>query len=206
MMAAYPILMAAGGVALERVVRRPVAAVSAVAVSGLALAMMFLPLLPPAAEACYVAFLGANIKAERGKTSPIPQLLADRTGWRSFIDDLVRVYGSLPPEDQKRAIIYVPDYGHAGAIDLWGPQAGLPRVIASQNTYWHWSNGHTNSDVLIAVGAREADLRKVYRQVTRVDSVRCDYCMSWRDHMPIFVAKDPLVPLDSVWARTRFYE
>jgi 4-amino-4-deoxy-L-arabinose transferase-like glycosyltransferase len=209
MMAAYPILMAAGGVVLERVVHRPVAraaAVSVVAVSGLALAMMFLPLLPPAVEARYVAFLGTNIKAERGKTSPIPQLLADRTGWRSFIDDVVRVYGSLPPEDRTRAIIYVPDYGHAGAIDLWGPQAGLPRVIASQNTYWHWSNGHTNSDVLIAVGAREADLKKVYRQVTRVDTVQCDYCMSWRDHMPIFVARDPLVPLDSVWARTRFYE
>ena len=174
--------------------------------SGVVLAVMFLPLLPPAAEARCVAFLGADIKAERGKTSPIPQLLADRTGWHSFIDDMVRVYGSLPPEDRNRAIIYVPDYGHAGAIDLWGPQNGLPRVIASQNTYWHWSNGHTTTQVLIAVGAQEADLKKVFRQVRLVGIVRCDYCMSWRSHMPIYVAKDPIVPLDSIWARTRFYE
>jgi uncharacterized membrane protein len=209
MLAAYPVLMAAGGVALERLVRRPLARVAAgsvVAVSGLALSLMFVPLLTPGAEARYVAFLHADIKAERGKTSPIPQLMADRTGWRSFVDDMSRVYHALPAADRQRAIIYVPDYGHAGALDLWGPQARLPRVIASQNTYWHWSEGHTNTEVLIAVGARAGDLEKVFRDVTRVDTVRCDYCMSWRSHMPVYVAKDPIVPLDRVWRLTRFYE
>ena len=209
MLAAYPIVMAAGGVVLERMIRRPVsrvAAVFAVAASGAALALMFVPLLPPASEARYVAFFNADIKSERGKTSPLPQLMADRTGWQSFIDDVNRVYRSLPADEEKRAIIYVPDYGHAGAIDLWGPEMGLPRVIASQNTYWHWSEGHVNTDVLIAVGARPGDLEKVFRDVRRVDTVRCDYCMSWRSHMPIYVAKGPIVPLDSVWSRTRFYE
>ncbi len=208
-LAAYPILFAAGSVVLERLVRRSgprVAVASVVAASGAALALMFLPLLPPPAEANYVAFLHANIRAERGKTSPIPQLMADRTGWRSFLDDVDRVYRSLPSEDRKRAIIYVPDYGHAGALDLWGPRAGLPRVIASQNTYWHWSDGHASTDVLIAVGARPDDLRKVYRDVRPTGEVLCDYCMSWRSHMPIYVAKDPIVPLNRVWARTRFYE
>ena len=209
MLAAYPILMAAGGVALERVLRGPgwrIAAGSMVAASGLALSPMFVPLLPPPVEARYVAFFNADIKAERGKTSPIPQLLADRTGWRSFLDDMSRVYHALPDADRRRAIIYVPDYGHAGALDLWGPRAGLPRVIASQNTYWHWSDGRASTDVLIAVGARPGDLEKAYRQVVRVDTVQCDYCMSWRSHMPVYVAKDPIVPLNDVWARTRFYE
>ena len=207
--AAYPVLMAAGGVALERLIRRPVpriAAVSLVAVTGALLALMVLPILPPAAEARYVAFLHAEVRTERGKTSPLPQLMADRTGWRSFIDDISRVYHSLPDDDQKRAIIYVPDYGHAGALDLWGPSAGLPRVIASQNTYWHWSEGHASAPVLIAVAFDSSGLEKVYRDVRRVDTVQCTYCMSWRSQMPIYVARDPIVPLDQVWARTRFYE
>lgn len=207
--AAYPVLMAAGGVVLERLVRRPfprVAATAVVAATGAMLSFMFLPVLRPADEARYVAFLHADVKIERGKTSPLPQLMADRTGWRSFVDDVERVYRSLPPADQARAIIFVPDYGHAGAIDLWGPAAGLPRVISNHNTYWHWSDGRTSAPVLIAVGADPAGLQRLYRDVRPAGTVQCEYCMSWRSNMPISVAKDPIVPLDGVWARLRHYE
>ena len=57
------------------------------------------------------------------------------------VDDVARVHESLPLEDRRRALVYVPSYGHAGALELLGPARGLPPVIASQNTYWHWSVG-----------------------------------------------------------------
>lgn len=207
--AAYLVVMAAGGVAFERFFRRTAsrsAVVALVVLSSAALAPVVLPILPPEVEARYVAFLHADVRIERGKTSPLPQLLADRTGWRSFVDDVERAYRSLPSDDQRRAVVYAPSYGHAGALELWGPAAGLPRVIASQNTYWHWSEGHASTPVLIAVGARRGDLDKLYRNVRQADTVRCVYCMSWRNDLPIFVATDPIVPLDSVWRQIRHYE
>jgi 4-amino-4-deoxy-L-arabinose transferase-like glycosyltransferase len=207
--AAYPVVMAAGGVVFERFIRRPLprfAVVALVVLTGAALAPVVLPILPPEVEARYVAFLHADVRIERGKTSPLPQLLADRTGWRSFVDDVERVYRSLPSDDQRRAVVYAPSYGHAGAVELWGPAIGLPRVIASQNTYWHWSEGHASTPVLIAVGARRGDLDRLYRNVRLADTVRCVYCMSWRNDLPIFVASDPIVPLDSVWRQIRHYE
>jgi 4-amino-4-deoxy-L-arabinose transferase-like glycosyltransferase len=207
--AAYPAVMAAGAVALERFVRRPVlraAIVTLVVLTGAALAPLFLPILPPDVEARYVTSLHADVKIERGKTSPLPQLLADRTGWRSFVADVERVYRSLPSDDQRRAVVYVPSYGHAGSLELWGPALGLPRVISNQNTYWHWSDGHASTPVLIAVGARRGDLERLYRNVRQADTVRCAYCMSWRNDMPIYIATDPIVPLDSVWRQLRHYE
>jgi hypothetical protein len=75
--------------------------------------------------AAYMTPLGLQdrIAIERGKTSPIPQVLADRTGWESFIDDIDRVNHGLPDSDRQRAVVFVPDYvtlGHSsfGALHV----------------------------------------------------------------------------------------
>jgi len=205
----FPILLAAGAVATERLVHARaarVALVGATAAAGLALAPIVVPLLAPPVMARYAAAMGLTYAVERGKTSPIPQLLADRTGWESFVDDVERVYRSLSPEDQRRAIVYAPSYGQAGAVELLGAPRGLPRVIGSQNTYWHWSAGHTNTDVLIAVDGNVATLRTLFRDVREVAWTDCEYCMSWRNHKRIVVARGSIAPVESVWARARHYE
>lgn len=113
-----------------------------------------------------VARLGIQTSGERGKTSPIPQLLADRTGWESFVAQIAGIYAALPPEDRQRALIYAPSYGQAGAIDLLGRAYGLPRAIAGQNSYWHWSAREgVDADVVIAIDADPQDLRALFREV-----------------------------------------
>ena len=175
--AAYPLLLAAGAVVIERWLtraRRQVHAIArtaraaipgAILATSLALAPVALPLLAPPALAPLVTALGLNVAAERGKTSPIPQLLADRTGWESFVDDVERVHASLSAADRAHALVYAPSYGHAGALEFFGPSRGMPAVISGQNTYWHWSVGRTDSDVLIAVDANPDGLRRLYADV-----------------------------------------
>jgi len=209
--ALYPLLLAAGAVTIEGYIQNRLARttlIAVVATSAAALLPLVTPLLQPPALAAYIERLGLQkrIVLERGKTSSIPQPLADRTGWESFIDDIDRVYRRLPEADRRRAVVYVPDYGHAGALDLWGPSRGLPRVISSHNTYYHWSAGHADADVLIAVGANPKDLDLLYREYSLVDVVRCEYCMSWRAQMPIYVARQPIMSLNAFWPRTRHYE
>jgi len=209
--AGYPVLMAAGAVVVADYVRDRfvrAAMIAGAAVSAAALLPLVTPLLPPPALASYLARLGLQerIALERGKTSPLPQPLADRTGWESFVDDIERVYERLPEDDRRRAIVYVPDYGHAAALELWGPSRGLPRVICSHNSFFHWSAGHADADVLIAVGANPKDLDLLYREHSLVDTVRCEYCMSWRANMPIFVARQPVMAMNAFWPRLRHYE
>jgi 4-amino-4-deoxy-L-arabinose transferase-like glycosyltransferase len=217
--AAYPLLFAAGGVVIEQALhrlatRRPRAAATvrlalpALLVAGaILLAPLVLPLVPPPSLSRYVAALGLNAQAERGKSSPIPQLLADRTGWESYVDDVARVYWSLPAADRDRATLYAPAYGQAGSLELLGPRLGLPnRVIGAQNTYWHWSLGKVNTDVLIAVDANEVTLRSLFADVWEAGRIRCDYCMNWRNDIPIYVARRSIVPLETAWPRFRHYE
>jgi hypothetical protein len=217
--AAYPALFAAGAIAIERAIRRlgekrPILARSVacagpalVVLSALAVAPTVLPILPPPVTAKYTSVLGLTAQAERGKSSPIPQLLADRTGWESYVDDVERVYWSLPAADRAQVVFYAPSYGQAGSLELFGPARGLPnRVIGAQNTYWHWSVGGTNTDVLIAVDANPKTLRELFAEVWEAGRIRCDYCMSWRNDIPIFVARRSIAPISSIWPRARHYE
>jgi hypothetical protein len=174
--------------------------------SGLFVAPISLPLLPPERVAAYARATGILPRIERGKTSPIPQWLADRTGWPEFVADVEAVVRSLSSEDQARAIVYVPSYGQAGALELFGAPRGLPATICNQNTYHLWSTGHTDSDVLVAVGAKEADLRRLFQDVRQVGVHHCEYCMSWRDGMPIFVARGTREPLSRLWPQVRHFE
>src|SRR5262249_27399243 len=95
--AAFPIVIAAGAVAIERWAdaRRPAAravVTGFVLASAAAVTPLVLPILRPEAVAAYAQASGAVPRIERGKTSPLPQWLADRTGWESFVDDIERVY------------------------------------------------------------------------------------------------------------------
>jgi 4-amino-4-deoxy-L-arabinose transferase-like glycosyltransferase len=208
----YPILYGAGAAAIAAWTARGrargwrVAAVLVVLGSGAFVAPLTLPLLPPPQVAAYAQATGVLPRIERGKTSPIPQWLADRTGWPEFVDDVEAVVAALPPEDRARAIVYGPSYGQAGALERFGPARGLPPVISNHNTYHLWSTGHTDADVVVAAGAREAELRELYREVTTARVHHCTYCMSWRDGMPIYVARGPRVPLSGVWPGLRKFE
>jgi len=206
----YPMLIAAGMVAFERWIRPTAlrAIVAAVLVVGCLPGIpIVIGVLPPPVLARYMRAIGIDTASERGRSSPIPQLLADRTGWEDFVAQVARIHASLPPDEARHALIYAPSYGQAGAIDLLGSSYGLPRAIASQNSYYHWSAREgVDSDVLIAVGANRADLESLFREVTEVGVTDCAYCMSWRNGMPIYLARGAVRPLSTMWSRVRHYE
>ena len=215
---AYPFMFAAGAVAIEGWIRslrsgRPFAgrAIAWITPAAIVLAAAIvlptiLPLLPPEVAARYGSVLGTVQRPERGQTSPLPQLLADRTGWESGVEDVARVFRSLPADDQAKAVFFAPSYGQAGALEFFGPRLGLPdRVIGSHNSYWHWSVGRTNTDVLIAVDPNPDMLRELFGDVWQAGVSRCEYCMTWRRDEAIWVGRRPLMPLDRMWARMRSY-
>jgi len=135
---AYPMLLAAGCVALEGWLAaprwraaRPVYA-ALLALSGTLLAPLFTPLLPPATLIRYSRAIGmSQPRIENHRLGPLPQLMADRFGWREMAEEVARIHRSLPPADRARAAIFGQNYGQAGAIDLFGPALGSDSAISS---------------------------------------------------------------------------
>ena len=206
----YPVLIAAGFAWLGHFLRAPAlrAIVLIAVVAGCLPGMpIVIGVLAPAPLARYTAWLGIRTSGERGKTSPIPQLLADRTGWEDFVAQVAQIYEQLPTADQAHTLIYAPSYGQAAAVDVLGRQYGLPRAISGHNTYFHWSQREgVNSDVLIAVGTSRERLQALFRDVQVVGTTSCVYCMSWRNGMPIYLARGQVAPLSTRWSETRHYE
>jgi hypothetical protein len=209
---AYPVLFAAGGVAIDAFVRRrrlpwlrPAMAVALVAFAGV-LAPIGLPVLPPATTAGYGAALGIvpQIESGEGKRSALPQWLADRFGWEELARDVERVAATLTPAERARAMVLAPSYGQAGALERFG--RGLPPVYGLHNNYHLWGPPPDSLRIAIALGFGESGLRERFEEVRLVAVHDCDWCTPWRDGARIWIARGPRARLSEEWPRLGHYE
>jgi len=212
----YPALFACGAVQFEKVflsLRARALVLAGILAGSMVLGGLSLPVLPPESASRFAGFLGIDTQIERGegKRAELPQWLADRLGWEELVEQVTAVYRSLSEEDRARAVILAPSYGHAGALELFG-RGRLPAVMSPHNTYHLWGRDDVRlleGGVLISIGYDAEDIGAMYESIEQVALYDCDYCMTWRDEMPIFLARGlKLTPaeLGLAWERTKSYE
>jgi 4-amino-4-deoxy-L-arabinose transferase-like glycosyltransferase len=206
---AFPMIIAAGGVAFEAVLQRRVrrAVVLAVVVAGGALsAPMALPLLPVDTYVRYSRALGvAPQTEEKNDLARLPQFFADREGWDRFVDQIAAVYDKLPPAERASAAVFTGNYGEAGAIEQLGKSRGLV-AISGHNNYWLWGPAGRTGDVLIVLSRSRARLEERFTSVELAGETDCGDCMPYENHQPIFICrglKPP--PLAEQWAALKHY-
>lgn len=140
-------LMAAGAIAVdgwldrgrERV--RGVALAIAATCSGLLMALITLPVIPPPTLA----------------QTPISELYpesAEQVGWPELVDVVRAATDSLTLEERAEAIVFTMNYGEASAIRLLGE--GLPPVYSGHNGYGDWGPPPEQAKTTILVGPRDA--------------------------------------------------
>lgn len=210
---AYSFLFAAGAVALERATARSgrrwlrPAYAPALAALGLLLAPVAMPILPPATWARVYGFLGGDAGAQQDphQTGLLPQWLADRFGWPTMTATVAAVYRALPAADRDQACVYTLNYGEAAALSFFGPAAGLPPAISGHNSFALWGPGSCSGRVLITVGVSKADLRASFGSVTAAAIIACRDCMPEEDNLPVYVARDPTLPVGVLWQGARHF-
>jgi hypothetical protein len=173
------------------------------------LAPLGLPLLPPRTMAGYSARLGMvpQIEKGEGKRTEIPQWFADRLGWEKFVDEVEAVVARMDTAGRRRAIILVPSYGQAGAIELLGRGRNLPPAYATQNEYFHWGPPVDPVDAAVVTGPFGEDLvRWLFDEVQCVRIYDDDWCTGWRDKAPIWLARGQKVLFRDAWPRLKHYE
>jgi len=213
---AYPMLLAAGGVALEqwldrreeksgrwRLARPAYAAV--LAVSGAVLAPIFIPLLPPETLIRYSRAIGfSQPRIETHRLGPLPQLMADRFGWKEMAEEVARIYNSLPPADRAKAAIFGQNYGQAGAIDHYGPALGLPKALSGHLTYYLWGPRGYTGEVMIVMDDDRETLERLFRSVELAGHVAHPYSMPY-EHFDVWVCRGLREPLSTLWPRIKKY-
>ncbi|MBS4027882.1 MAG: glycosyltransferase family 39 protein [Ignavibacteriales bacterium] len=208
----YPVILSAGAVAFEQFVNNKNwrwlsrASVALLIIGGLATLPAFLPLLPIEMYIHYANTLGLpQPKMERHGDTVLPQVFADRFGWKEMTKEVATAYNSLTPEEKSVAAIYTQNYGEAGAIDFFGTAYELPRATSGHNSYWHWGLRGYSGEVLIIIGGNAEDHAQTYESVQQFSIHRNQYAMPYETNVPIFICKKPKVPLKDIWSRVRHY-
>ena len=205
----YPMLLAAGAVWWESVIRRPAVRAVCLAVlviGGIATVPLAVPLLPVDTYVAYSRALGvAPGTDEKNELGRLPQFFADRQGWDRFVGDVARAWSRLTPEERARAVVFTGNYGEAGAVERLGRDAGMVSV-SGHNNYWLWGPGDRPADPIVLLTRRPERAERLFATVEKVGETDCGDCMPYENHLPIYIARGPKRPLSEVWPQLKHYE
>jgi hypothetical protein len=214
----YPVLLAGGSVMLEQFLQtrslgwiKPVYIGLLIAFT-LAVSPFALPVLPIGRFIEYQNALGIAPKAdEHSALGVLPQGYADQFGWEDFAATVSKIYQTLTPEEQSKCVVFVRNYGEAGAIDFFGKKYGLPDALCAHNSYWYWGPGEKTGDVAIILGSRRDlqenldDLKRAYDSVEPSLKTSCDLCMPYENERQFFICRGMKTTFQKIWARERFF-
>jgi hypothetical protein len=196
---AYPLLIAAGAVALEAWLPR-----LAKPAQGRLTAPFDMPLLPIESFIALQQWIGVKPSTgERLKLGVLPVYFADMFGWPELAEVVGQAYQALPPQDRERAVYFGRNYGEAAAVDFFGQPWGLAPAISGHENYFLWGpRGHDGSVMLILGGSRD-DLLKDFRSVEPVGRWENPLGLPEESGQTLWLCRDRLEPLPNAWPSLR---
>lgn len=203
---AYPMLLAAGAVAIERFteVRHRAWIKPSIVTVMLAMLLLMLPLgipiLPAEAFLRYESklpfLLPVSEKGHRG--AAMPQYYSDQFGWEEMTAAVARVYETLSSDERGQTCIAASNYGEAGAIDFFGPKYGLPNAISGHQNYFLWGPRNCTGRVLILLGDRPEDWKERCDRLDVAAELYHPYAIRFENN-PILVCRGLKANLQEIW-------
>jgi hypothetical protein len=207
---AYPMLLAGGGVAVERVFANRLrwckaALLVLILATGTLFAPLAVPILPPAKLVAYMRGIGLQLpRTETSHTAALPQIFADQFGWQEMAASVGHVYNHLRPEDKERAAIFCQNYGEAGAIDFFGPKFGLPPAISGHQNYFLWGPRDWTGEVALVLDTRDEGAREQFASVEDLGQiVSSPWAMPFERRMHIYLCHDLKTSVQEFWPRVK---
>jgi hypothetical protein len=199
---AYPMLLAAGGVCIERWSERfhfaGYATITVVMVLSLVSIKLLLPTEAPEKMA---AFNERYHLADKGllrwedlQNHPLQQDFADMLGWKELTQKTDRFLSSLPESVQKRLVVLCGNYGQAGALQYYGSKALRQKIISTNGSFILWAPKNLSFDHLIfiadAAPAVDDPLFSHFESATKIDSVTDPYSRQYGNQIIFFKNAD----------------
>jgi hypothetical protein len=155
---AYPLLFAGGAVWLEKRVTSRKAAVRLSVYCAVAFALLAGSALTAAITLPIAPIHSAwwNFASRQNGD------LVEEIGWPDLVETIADLREKLTSADQQHLGILAGNYGEAGAINLYGPERGLPPAICGTNSYWWRSYPEPPPEVIIAIGFDREFLDKYF--------------------------------------------
>lgn len=186
----YSALLAAGGVWFDRLSRRGKRVMGGSAIVGVAIgALIALPLMP----------------IENAGTFDLTGELGETVGWPELVEQVSGAQESIPSEVRDEAIVFTVAYGEAGAVDVLGPDEGLPPSASGHNNYWLWGPP-PHHGAIIGVGRVDGSLRPICPDLSQVGTLGNPYDVENEvQGQPLWLCLNPTGQLSDIWDSVRHF-
>jgi Dolichyl-phosphate-mannose-protein mannosyltransferase len=132
----------------------------------------------------------------------------DEIGWPELIQTLAKIRNSLPEVERARTGILAANYGEAGAVNLLGPQYGLPPVISGGNSFWAHGYGEPPPETVIVVGFSRKFVEHNFASCQLVAKIWNQFGVvneETRDHPDIFVCRGLKQSWPDFWKNFQYF-
>ena len=132
----------------------------------------------------------------------------EEMGWPELVQEVARIRDSLSPEERAHLGIIGTNYGEAGAVNLYGPQYGLPRAISGVNSFRQWGYGDPPPQTLIVIGLSHEYVNDHFESCRLAGHTWNRYGVKNEetvDHPDIFVCGSPTQGWPEFWKHFRYY-
>lgn len=130
-------------------------------------------------------------------------------GWLDLVAQVAAIYDGLPATDQAKTAILAGNYGEAGALDLYGPQYGLPRVISGANSLWARGYGEPPPETVIVVGFDSGYATALFQECRMAGTVTNPYNVRNEEasyHTGLYVCRTPRLPWPDLWKNMQWFQ
>jgi len=142
-------------------------------------------------------------------TSTANKEIVEMVGWQDLTSQVAKIYQSIPDAEKPRTAILTGNYGEAGALDLYGKQYGLPRVISGGNSLWYRGYGDPEPQTVIVVGFEPSYAGRFFRSCKSAGKVTNSYGVKNEEstrHTGLYVCRDPVQPWSAMWKQMQWYQ
>lgn len=181
----YPVLLAAGGAAWEKLATKKQALRYALPVLILIGSAPILPILLPFAPAPALAKIYQSLgyaqmgvlKWEDLENHSLPQDFGDMIGWQEMAVKAEKAFDALPESEQSQTVIVCDNYGQAGALNFYGHTPIFRQNLVSDNgsfVLWNKSPLQFRNLLIVDMNAPKPELLAKFRydRFTILDSVQ----------------------------------
>jgi hypothetical protein len=142
-------------------------------------------------------------------TSGVNEEVTEMVGWQDLTAQVAQVYQTIPENEKPRTVILVGNYGEAGALDLYGKQYGLPRVISGTNSLWYRGYGDPEPETVIVVGFERAYAANFFTHCESAGTVTNQYGVRNEEtthHTGLYVCRQPRRPWSAMWKEMQWFQ
>lgn len=191
----YPMLLAAGAVAWERMTEKRNWIRYAITILIIGITYMILPMLLPIWKpeklARFYKKYGIEHKWEDQKNHELPQDFADMLGWKELTAKTKKFFNALPDSAKASTIIFTRHYGQAGSMKFYGEDIYfINKVYTDNGSFLQWIPDDLWMKNMILTSRhmpeKDDEVFQYFEKVTVIDSVANPFSRQYGDKIIFF--------------------